>query len=110
MKLVSSLTVVGVLVAALVACSSDDDDKPAGDAAGSCTDLCTKSGFASGRANVYPHEINCFCEGGGGAGGDAGTGTVAAADCSGMCTALGKAKGAVFGSGAGQTANACQCD
>lgn len=87
-----------MLAAVLLACSSDDDVKPAGDAAGSCTNLCTKSGFKSGRADVQPNEINCFCTDG--------PGTVAAADCTSMCTSLGKSKGAPFGA----KTDACQCD
>lgn len=97
MKLLSLIAVAAVLLA----CSSEKDDvTPAADASGSCTNLCAKSGFKAGRADVQPNEINCFCTDG--------AGTVAAAECTSMCSALGKSKSEPFGGTAGKPA-ACQC-
>jgi hypothetical protein len=67
------------------------------DPAVACTDLCTTSGFASGRAEVFAHEVNCFC-----AGGNAGA-QVAAGACAETCTDLGWNTGEAF------SASACQC-
>jgi len=96
------MIVLALFLVGVIACGDDDPAaSSSADAAGSCTSLCTKSGFTSGRADVQPNEINCFCEGG--------TGVVAAGECTSMCTGLGK-KGSTFTSGANQPVNACQCD
>lgn len=77
----------------LAACGSTD-------APTACTDMCTASGFSSGRSDVQSNETNCFCSGGSGA--------VTATRCTDMCTSLGKASGATFKSANGPI-DSCQC-
>ena len=96
----SAICLLVTLFVSLVACSSDDEAGTK-DPATSCNDLCTSAGFGDGRADVQPNEINCFCTGG--------SGTISATACTDMCSSIGKSKSEPFGSGAGQTANACQC-
>lgn len=94
-----------LLALATAACSGDKEtastDTASGtttvDAAAACTDLCTSSGFDSGSADAYEHEVNCFCEGGDG------SGMVDAGACTDMCTDLGWSAGEAF------DVNACQC-
>jgi hypothetical protein len=91
---VSTLAVISLFALASLGCnpSAASGNK---DPATACTDLCTASGFASGRAEEFPHELNCFCEGG--------NGSVAANACTQTCTDLGWSKGEAF------SASACQC-
>lgn len=96
----SFIVIVSALFVSLVACSGDDDEGGK-DPAASCKDLCTTAGFGDGRADVQPHEVNCFCTGG--------TGTISAAACTDMCTSIGKSGSQPFGTGP-QGANACQCE
>lgn len=96
----SIILIVSALFVSLVACSDDDDDKGGGDVAASCKSLCTTAGFGDGRADVQPHEINCFCTGG--------SGTITAAACADMCKSTDKSGSQPFGNGPAG-ANACQC-
>ena len=89
-------TLARFLALASLACSPAVSSPP--DSATACTDLCTTSGFASGRAEVFEHELNCFCEGGSAAA------RVPAAACTQTCTDLGWRAGTAF------SASACQCD
>jgi hypothetical protein len=95
-----SLAFVGLgLLVVTAACT--DDDESSSDPKASCETMCKGAGFTSSKADQQPHELNCFCTGG--------TGTVAAAACTEMCTSVGK-PGKTFRSGAGATTdNACQC-
>lgn len=89
-----------LLAAAVLAAGCSDDSEETKSPAVACTDMCTKAGFSSGRADVQPHELNCFCTG---------AGTVTPAACTEMCSSQNK-KGSPFTSGQGVTsANACQC-
>ncbi len=98
--IVRSLFVAVALAPFINACGSDDEAKK--DAAGSCKDLCTSTGFSSSNVQEFPHEVNCTCS--------AGTGTVAAQACTNMCTAIGKAKGQPYKNGGGTTPpDSCQC-
>ncbi len=92
-----TLAVASLCGFASLACDPKGNSNLAEDPAESCTDLCTSSGFASGRAEVFAHELNCFCEGG-----NAGA-SVAAAECSKTCLDLGWGRGEAF------SASACQC-
>ena len=98
MKRAASLLAVASLVACVSLACGGNNNRLSGssDPATACTDLCTTSGFAGGTAEVYPHEVNCFCAGG--------SGSVAAADCTQTCLDLGWSAGEAFSS------SACQCD
>jgi hypothetical protein len=91
-----ALTVAAFLALASTACRGNNGG-PDEDPAMACTDLCTTSGFASGRAEVFPHEVNCFCEGGNA------SARVEAASCMETCTDLGWNQGEAF------AVYACQC-
>src|SRR5688572_29885562 len=93
-----ALRVVVLFVCFGVSASCGDD---AADPASACMSLCTSSGFSRSNIDVQPNETNCFCTGG--------SGTVSASACMSTCTDIDKTTSQVFGSGAGQTANACQC-
>lgn len=91
----------------LGACDSSPSDSAgetaeAADAAGSCSALCTASGFGAGTAEEYEHEVNCTCSGGDG------TGAVEAAACTTTCTDLGWTTGTTYAS-TGGAVDACQC-
>ena len=97
MKLpLSALAVASLLGLASLACNPKGNSNPAADPAAACTELCTTSGFASGRAEVFPHELNCFCEGGNG------NARVEAAECMQTCEDLGWTAGEAFSASAGQ--------
>ncbi|MDY7227325.1 hypothetical protein [Hyalangium rubrum] len=87
----STLAVAGLLALASTACGVDADPALA------CTELCTTSGFTSGNADVYEHEVNCFCDGG-----DA-SARVSADACTQTCRDMGWSEGEAFAS------SACQC-
>ncbi|HEX8700790.1 MAG TPA: hypothetical protein VF815_18240 [Myxococcaceae bacterium] len=98
-RILSMFFIASLLAAAPLACNPNNDpNNNNGDPATACTDLCTTSGFTSGRAEVYPHELNCFCEGG------AASAQVTAAACTETCTDLGWSAGNAF------STSACQCD
>lgn len=91
----------------LLACDSSSTDSVAetaesADAAGSCSALCTSSGFDAGAAEEYEHEVNCTCSGGDG------TGVVDGAACTTACTDLGWTTGTTYAS-AGGAVDSCQC-
>ncbi|MFT4621809.1 MAG: hypothetical protein ACI8PZ_000461 [Myxococcota bacterium] len=88
------------LVLMLAACAGKDssdsaEDASSDDPAAACTTMCTDAGFDAGAADVYDHEVNCTCSGGGGAVDDAG--------CGDLCTGLG------WSSAEAYAADACQC-
>lgn len=94
------LAASGCSTAADSADDTSSDSAETGDAQGSCTDLCTTAGFASGTAEEFEHELNCTCAGGSGAVGDA--------ECADMCVALEWAGGATYSS-TGGAVDSCQC-
>jgi len=85
----------------LPACGDKDGDTgehsehTSADPDATCLDLCETSGFTGSSAELYEHELNCFCEG------DAGE--VTDAGCEDMCTDLGYSSAQAF------DVNACQC-
>jgi len=94
-----------VVITTLVACGSDDSTETK-DAATSCKDLCSASGFSSSRVDAQPNEINCFCSGG--------SGTVTAATCTDGCKSQGKSKSQPFkasgpAAAPGMALDSCQC-
>ncbi len=93
-RILSTLSLASLFAAAPLACGPNNNG---GDPAAACTDLCTTSGFTSGRAEVFPHELNCFCEGG------SASAQVTAAACTETCTDLGWSAGNAF------STRACQC-
>lgn len=98
-RILSTLSLASLFAAAPLACgSNNNNNNNGGDPAAACTDLCTTSGFTSGRAEVFPHELNCFCEGG------SASAQVTAAACTETCTDLGWSAGSAF------STSACQCD
>ena len=98
-RTVSILAVPGLLVLACLACGGGGGGGGGNaDPKAACTDLCTTSGFTAGTAEVYPHELNCFCEGG------AASARVTAAACTQTCKDLDWSEGEAF------AAHACQCD
>lgn len=101
-RILSTLSLASLIAAAPLACNPNPNPnpkpKPGGDPEAACTELCTTSGFTSGRAEVFPHELNCFCDGG------SASAQVTAAACTKTCTDLGWSAGHAFSS------SACQCD
>lgn len=95
-RILSTLSLASLFAAAPLAC--DPNNASGGDPVAACTDLCTTSGFTRGRAEVFPHELNCFCEGG------SASAQVTAAACTETCTDLGWSAGNAF------STSACQCD
>ena len=95
-RILSTLSLASLFAAVPLACGPNNNKR--GDPAAACTDLCTTSGFTSGRAEVFPHELNCFCEGG------SASAQVTAAACTETCTDLGWSAGSAF------STSACQCD
>jgi hypothetical protein len=93
----SLLAVASLFACASLACGSSSRVSGGVDAATACTELCTTSGFAGGRADIYEHEVNCFCNGGNAAA------RVTAAACTQTCTELGWSAGEAF------SVSACQC-
>lgn len=91
----STLAVASLLALASSACGPNEEPDP--DPAPACTELCTNSGFTSGRAELFPHELNCFCEGGNA------SSRVEAQACTETCRDLGWSAGEAFAS------SACQC-
>jgi hypothetical protein len=88
----STLVVASLLALASTACGVDPVEP-----AKACTELCTTSGFDSGNAEVFPHEVNCFCMGG------SSTARVAADACTKTCKDMGWSAGQAF------AVSACQC-
>jgi hypothetical protein len=93
----SLLAVASLLAGASLGCDGSGSRTGVLDTATSCTELCTTSGFAEGRADVYAHEVNCFCSGGNA------SARVTAAACTQTCTDLGWSAGEAF------SVSACQC-
>jgi hypothetical protein len=93
-RILSTLSIASLFASAPIACTNNGG----GDPAAACTDLCTTSGFTSGRADVFEHEMNCFCDGGNA------SSQVTAAACTETCKDLGWTAGYAF------SASACQCD
>jgi len=94
-RILSTLCLASLFAAAPLACNPNNNG---GDPAAACMELCTTSGFTSGRAEVFPHELNCFCDGGNA------SSQVTAAACTKTCTDLGWSAGNAF------STSACQCD
>ncbi len=94
MRLALTVCILALTSSACGVTNNNDEDE---DPAMACTDLCTTSGFAQGRAEVYPHELNCFCEGGNA------SAKVSAATCTQTCKDLGWSEGEAFAT------YACQC-
>ena len=95
--ILSMLSLASLFTAGPLACGPSTTDT-SGDPAAACTDLCTTSGFTRGRSEVFPHELNCFCEDG------SASARVTAAACTETCTDLGWSAGSAF------STSACQCD
>jgi hypothetical protein len=98
-RILSMLSLASLFTAVSLSCNPNPSPNPnGGDPAAACMELCTTSGFTSGRAEVFPHELNCFCDGGNA------SAQVTAAACTKTCTDLGWSAGNAF------SASACQCD
>lgn len=94
----STLAVASLVAFASLACGGNNNRSSGSqDPATACTDLCTTSGFTGGRADVFPHEVNCFCEGGNA------SSRVEPAECTRTCEDLGWTAGEAF------SVSACQC-
>jgi len=96
-RTVSTFAVAALFACVSLACGGNNNRLSAVDPATACTDLCTTSGFTGGNAEVFPHEVNCFCSGGNG------SASVTAAACTQTCEDLGWSAGEAFSS------SACQC-
>lgn len=96
-RTVWTFAIASLLAGASLGCGGTSSRGGVLDTATVCTELCTTSGFTGGRAEVFEHEVNCFCEGGNA------SARVTAAACTQTCTDLGWSAGEAF------SVSACQC-
>ena len=97
-RTVSTFAIATLFACVSLACGGDNNRLGVLDTATACTELCTSSGFTGGNAEVFEHEVNCFCSGGNG------SAHVTAAACTQTCADLGWSAGEAF------SASACQCN